>query len=202
MCVISINLSSPRCVSPFRVLPCLIHGVPLCSCDLTLPCCLLCVYSPYIDTVFRFAVAFNQPLNSWSVASVTNMVMSEFCVSSVSISRPPPPCLPFVCCPLSFKVSHCAHVISPPCCLFSYIDTVFRHAQAFNQPLLLWNVTSVTSMFTMFGSTNDFNQPLHSWNVASVTDMYTSELCDVSFEERIRVALRGGCPLLASSPSR
>ena len=43
---------------------------------------------------------------------------------------------------------------------------------------------------------------IESWDVSRVQSMQLSEcVCDVSFEESIRVALRGGCPLLlASSP--
>ena len=43
---------------------------------------------------------------------------------------------------------------------------------------------------------------IESWDVSRVQSMRMSEcVCDVSFEESIRVALRGGCPLLlASSP--
>ena len=43
---------------------------------------------------------------------------------------------------------------------------------------------------------------IESWDVSRVQSMYRSEcVFDVSFEERIRAALRGGCPLLlASSP--
>ena len=44
---------------------------------------------------------------------------------------------------------------------------------------------------------------IESWDVSRVQSMYRSEcVFDVSFEERIRAALRGGCPVLASSPSR
>ena len=44
---------------------------------------------------------------------------------------------------------------------------------------------------------------IESWDVSRVQSMVASEcVCDVSFEQRIRVALRGGCPVLASSPSR
>ena len=44
---------------------------------------------------------------------------------------------------------------------------------------------------------------IESWDVSRVQSMYLSEcVCDASFEERIRVALRRGCPVLASSPSR
>ena len=44
---------------------------------------------------------------------------------------------------------------------------------------------------------------IESWDVSRVQSMVNSEcVCDASFEERIRVALRRGCPVLASSPSR
>ena len=44
---------------------------------------------------------------------------------------------------------------------------------------------------------------IESWDVSRVQSMNRSEcVCDASFEERIRVALRRGCPVLAPSPSR
>ena len=44
---------------------------------------------------------------------------------------------------------------------------------------------------------------IESWDVSRVQSMAGSEcVCDVSFEESIRVALLGGCSVLASSPSR
>ena len=57
-------------------------------------------------TVFYYAEAFNQPLNSWSVASVTTMNQSELCVISIDLSASPS----LSCVALSFKVS--ARVIS------------------------------------------------------------------------------------------
>lgn len=41
----------------------------------------------------------------------------------------------------------------------------------FNQPINLWNVSSVTDMNMMFGWATDFNQPIEVWNVSSVIDM-------------------------------
>ena len=48
----------------------------------------------------------------------------------------------------------------------------------FNQPLNNWNVSNVTNMSYMFGSSNtifnikhNFNQPLNNWDVSNVTDM-------------------------------
>ena len=48
---------------------------------------------------------------------------------------------------------------------------MFRDAAAFNQPLNNWDVSSVTSMYSMFRFAAAFNQPLYAWDVSSVTVM-------------------------------
>jgi len=41
----------------------------------------------------------------------------------------------------------------------------------FNQPINIWNTSSVTTMSRMFQNNSDFNQPIGNWDVSSVTDM-------------------------------
>ena len=90
-------------------------------------------------------------LRYWDVSQVTSMNSSELCVFSIDLSP-----LPFVCCPLSFT----ARVIS---------DSL--------------SLLCVSSPYcTVFYNANAFNQPLHNWNVSSVTDMHASELCVISID--------------------
>ena len=54
------------------------------------------------------------------------------------------------------------------------MNNTFDGAEAFNQPLSSWNVSSVTNMqymFRIFSGTSTFNQDISSWNVSSVTNM-------------------------------
>jgi surface protein len=60
------------------------------------------------------------------------------------------------------------------------------HGSPFNQPLDLWDVSSVSNMSPMFegDASNNFDQPLGSWDVSSVTDMSSMFLFS-SFDQPI-----------------
>ena len=51
------------------------------------------------------------------------------------------------------------------------MNGMFSIARAFNQPLGDWDVSSVTNMTLMFSNAEAFNQPLGDWDVSSVTNM-------------------------------
>jgi surface protein len=51
------------------------------------------------------------------------------------------------------------------------MNGMFFDADAFNQPLNNWDVSSVTTMEAMFAGADAFNQPLDDWDVSSVEDM-------------------------------
>ena len=99
-------------------------------------------------SMFFQASSFNQPLDSWDVFSLTEMIFMFLQASSFNQ-------------PLdSWDVSSVTTVRS-----------MFHQASSFNQPLDSWDVSSVTDMGFMFYQASSFNQPLDSWDVSSVTDM-------------------------------
>lgn len=51
------------------------------------------------------------------------------------------------------------------------MNSMFKKAINFNQPLDKWNVGKVENMAFMFAGANSFDQPLDSWNVANVKNM-------------------------------
>ncbi len=51
------------------------------------------------------------------------------------------------------------------------MESMFYHADSFNQPIGEWNVSRVTDMSGMFSGASSFNQPIGEWNVSRVTDM-------------------------------
>ena len=49
------------------------------------------------------------------------------------------------------------------------MDSMFSTADAFNQPIGDWDVSSVTNLAECL--VNSFNQPIGDWDVSNVTDM-------------------------------
>jgi surface protein len=118
--------------------------------------------------MFVGATAFNQPLNSWDVSSVTNMGgMFEGAtafnqdISGWNVSSATTMASMFQFCPFnqpigSWNVSACTSM-----------QNMFSNATSFNQPLSGWDVSKVTNMFGVFDSATNFNQDIGNWNVSA-----------------------------------
>jgi surface protein len=55
--------------------------------------------------------------------------------------------------------------------LLTNVDSMFKHAPSFNQPLTDWSVSQITNMNRMFEGAKSFNQDLYNWDISNVTSM-------------------------------
>lgn len=100
-----------------------------------------------LQSMFRGATSFNEPIDHWNVSNVTAMGGVFYGASSFNQSLN------------SWNTSKVTDM-----------SQLFREATVFNQPLNSWNTGSTTNMSYMFANSS-FNQPLDNWDVSKVTDM-------------------------------
>mmetsp|Transcript_18348 Transcript_18348/g.57350 ORF Transcript_18348/g.57350 Transcript_18348/m.57350 type:complete len:129 (+) Transcript_18348:3-389(+) len=93
--------------------------------------------------MFKFARAFNQPLNAWDVSSVTTMSYMFYCYDATCAFNQP------------LNDWDVSSVTTMRAMFYCYDATC-----AFNQPLNDWDVSRVTTMEGMFYDANAFNQDL------------------------------------------
>ncbi len=65
------------------------------------------------------------------------------------------------------------------------INSMFMHANKFNQDIGDWNTTHVENMGQMFAYASDFNQSIGDWNTSQVTSMSSMFLYASSFDRDI-----------------
>ena len=114
--------------------------------------------------MFGTAFAFNQPLDSWDVASCTDMkvMFGSTFRENQQFNQPLE----------NWNVSRVVNMLA-----------MFK-ASNFNQPLDAWNVSSATDMKSMFKYANNFNQCLSSWagktqSTVKTTDMLKDSGCAI-----------------------
>merc|ERR1711959_482528 len=103
-----------------------------------------------INAMFKDAPAFNQPLNAWNVAKVTDMAdtFSETTPGTVTSK---------------FQQS----IESWNTKSVTTMNNMFAGADVFKQNLNDWDVGAVTTSNGMFNGATAFNAPVNGWNVAN-----------------------------------
>lgn len=122
---------------------------------------------------FESAVVFNQPLNNWNVSNVTNMHGMFQAANAFNNDV------------TNWDVSNVTAMglMFAHCFVFNQdissweVDNVenmrymFYNNYVFNQDISNWNVGNVENMRYMFYGAKTFNQDIGGWNVSNVTDM-------------------------------
>ncbi len=133
--------------------------------------------------MFNKAWVFNQDVSSWDVSSVTNMVIMfsdarifNQDISSWNVSSVTNMALMFHKA-MAFNNGDTGNNSARPLAWGTTTAEVrsmsgmFKEANAFNQDISSWNVSSVTDMKEMFQNTYRFNSDISNWDVSRVTNM-------------------------------
>ncbi|MDB2703104.1 BspA family leucine-rich repeat surface protein, partial [Flavobacteriaceae bacterium] len=112
--------------------------------------------------VFSNALSYNQALNNWETANVTNM--SGMFIGAPLFNQP-------------IGNWNTANVTSTM--------AMFRGATEFNQDISSWDTSRVERMDVMFGLTDAFNQDISSWDTSNVKSMYSLFWYSTAFNKDI-----------------
>ena len=117
--------------------------------------------------------SFNQSLNSWDVSHVTDMsyMFKNATVFNGAISSWNTSSLLIMNDMFYGATAFNQPIGSWDVSHVGNMTDVFYFAQAFNQNINSWNVSNVAFMTDMFLAAISFNQPLNSWNVSNVQAM-------------------------------
>lgn len=113
------------------------------------------------QSLFRDAVAFNQPLPNLNTANSTNMA---YMFKGTSFNQP---------------VAHLSTA------LVTTTKGMFEENNVFNQDLSTWNVTCVENFSRMFYNASSFNSVIQCWNVSAGLDMTAMFYGAAAFDQDI-----------------
>ena len=126
-----------------------------------------------MSSMFKDAIAFDQPITDWDVSSVT--LMNSMFEGALAFNRSMPDwdVASVTRMDLMFKnaAQFNASIANWDTGEVLTMREMFMGAAAFNQPIENWDVSYVNTMESMFQDAVAFNETIDSWNVASVTTM-------------------------------